>query len=71
MWPVVVLLTLDARIVAQEGVALEIAEAIVEALKGELATTAVNVQIVPAEVHFVLFSDGTYDIWEKKEKDLL
>ncbi|KAK8521724.1 hypothetical protein V6N13_021807 [Hibiscus sabdariffa] len=43
---------IDARIVAQEGVALEIAEAVVEALKGELATTAVNAPIVPAEKLF-------------------
>ncbi|KAK8652684.1 hypothetical protein V6N13_126710 [Hibiscus sabdariffa] len=34
---------------AQEGVALEIAEAVVEALKGELTTTAVNAPKVPAE----------------------
>ncbi|CAK0787442.1 hypothetical protein CVIRNUC_010662 [Coccomyxa viridis] len=35
---------------AQEGVALEIAEAVVSALKGELAATAVNAPMVPAEV---------------------
>ncbi|KAE8725729.1 D-3-phosphoglycerate dehydrogenase 3 [Hibiscus syriacus] len=35
---------------AQEGVALEIAEAVVGALKGDLATTAVNAPIVPTEV---------------------
>ncbi|KAK8683896.1 hypothetical protein V6N13_039941 [Hibiscus sabdariffa] len=35
---------------AQEGVALEIAEAVVGALKGELAATAVNAPMVPAEV---------------------
>ncbi|KAL5559090.1 hypothetical protein UlMin_035301 [Ulmus minor] len=35
---------------AQEGVALEIAQAVVGALKGELAATAVNAPMVPAEV---------------------
>ncbi|GJP32149.1 hypothetical protein CLOM_g16726 [Closterium sp. NIES-68] len=35
---------------AQEGVAVEIAEAVVGALKGELASTAVNAPMVPAEV---------------------
>uniref|UniRef100_A0A0D9WSS4 D-3-phosphoglycerate dehydrogenase n=1 Tax=Leersia perrieri TaxID=77586 RepID=A0A0D9WSS4_9ORYZ len=35
---------------AQEGVALEIAEAVLGALKGELAATAVNAPMVPAEV---------------------
>lgn len=35
---------------AQEGVALEIAEAVVGALAGELAATAVNAPMVPAEV---------------------
>ncbi|KAF5740645.1 hypothetical protein HS088_TW11G00722 [Tripterygium wilfordii] len=35
---------------AQEGVAIEIAEAVVGALKGELAGTAVNAPMVPAEV---------------------
>eukprot|EP00897_Mesotaenium_endlicherianum_P002018 jgi/Mesen1/1844/ME000143S00895 len=35
---------------AQEGVALEIAEAVVGALQGELAATAVNAPMVPAEV---------------------
>ncbi|KAK5823975.1 hypothetical protein F383_13365 [Gossypium arboreum] len=35
---------------AQEGVALEIAEAVVGALRGELAATAVNAPMVPAEV---------------------
>ena len=34
----------------QEGVAIEIAEAVVGALKGELAATAVNAPMVPAEV---------------------
>ena len=34
----------------QEGVAVEIAEAVVGALKGELAATAVNAPMVPAEV---------------------
>ncbi|KAJ3704656.1 hypothetical protein LUZ61_008361 [Rhynchospora tenuis] len=35
---------------AQEGVAIEIAEAVVGALKGELSATAVNAPMVPAEV---------------------
>ncbi|KAG5251226.1 D-3-phosphoglycerate dehydrogenase [Salix suchowensis] len=35
---------------AQEGVAIEVAEAVVGALKGELAATAVNAPMVPAEV---------------------
>ncbi|GAB2267577.1 D-3-phosphoglycerate dehydrogenase 1, chloroplastic [Dionaea muscipula] len=35
---------------AQEGVAVEIAEAVVGALNGELAATAVNAPMVPAEV---------------------
>ncbi|KAF0902643.1 hypothetical protein E2562_018273 [Oryza meyeriana var. granulata] len=35
---------------AQEGAALEIAEAVLGALKGELAATAVNAPMVPAEV---------------------
>ncbi|KAF3956545.1 hypothetical protein CMV_018336 [Castanea mollissima] len=35
---------------AQEGVAIEIAEAVVGALKGELAATAVNAPMVPTEV---------------------
>ncbi|XP_044508627.1 D-3-phosphoglycerate dehydrogenase 1, chloroplastic-like [Mangifera indica] len=35
---------------AQEGVAIEIAEAVVGALNGELASTAVNAPMVPAEV---------------------
>lgn len=35
---------------AQEGVAVEIAEAVVGALKGELAATAVNAPMVPAEI---------------------
>ncbi|KAK9060347.1 hypothetical protein SSX86_021051 [Deinandra increscens subsp. villosa] len=35
---------------AQEGVAIEIAEAVVGALRGELASTAVNAPMVPAEV---------------------
>ncbi|KAL5777686.1 hypothetical protein ACOSP7_010612 [Xanthoceras sorbifolium] len=35
---------------AQDGVAIEIAEAVVGALKGELASTAVNAPMVPAEV---------------------
>lgn len=34
----------------QEGVAIEIAEAVVGALKGELSATAVNAPMVPAEV---------------------
>ncbi|KAK8593722.1 hypothetical protein V6N12_045797 [Hibiscus sabdariffa] len=39
-----------STIEAQEGVALEIAEAVVEALKGELATTVVNAPMVLAKV---------------------
>ncbi|XP_074579442.1 D-3-phosphoglycerate dehydrogenase 1, chloroplastic-like [Curcuma longa] len=35
---------------AQEGVAVEIAEAVIGALNGELAATAVNAPMVPAEV---------------------
>ncbi|CAL9177630.1 unnamed protein product [Musa hybrid cultivar] len=35
---------------AQEGVAIEIAEAVIGALEGELAATAVNAPMVPAEV---------------------
>jgi D-3-phosphoglycerate dehydrogenase len=35
---------------AQEGVAIEIAEAVVGALKGELSATSVNAPMVPAEV---------------------
>ncbi|KAK9697096.1 hypothetical protein RND81_08G014900 [Saponaria officinalis] len=35
---------------AQEGVAIEIAEAVIGALKGELSATAVNAPMVPAEV---------------------
>lgn len=36
----------------QEGVAVEIAEAVVGALAGELSATAVNAPMVPAEVNF-------------------
>ncbi|CAI0445730.1 unnamed protein product [Linum tenue] len=39
--------TVEAQV---EGVAIEIAEAVVGALKGELAATAVNAPMVPAEV---------------------
>ncbi|XP_038707319.1 D-3-phosphoglycerate dehydrogenase 1, chloroplastic-like, partial [Tripterygium wilfordii] len=39
-----------STIEAQEGVAIEIAEAVVGALKGELSSTAVNAPMVPAEV---------------------
>ncbi|KAJ4833401.1 D-3-phosphoglycerate dehydrogenase 3, chloroplastic [Turnera subulata] len=35
---------------AQEGVALEVAEAVVGALRGDLSSTAVNAPMVPAEV---------------------
>ncbi|KAK8964622.1 hypothetical protein KSP40_PGU000739 [Platanthera guangdongensis] len=35
---------------AQEGVAIEIAEAVIGALRGELAATAVNAPMVPSEV---------------------
>ena len=45
---------IDYWYVFQEGVAIEIAEAVVGALKGELAATAVNAPMVPAEVHRVL-----------------
>jgi D-3-phosphoglycerate dehydrogenase len=34
----------------QEGVALEIAEAVIGALRGDLAATAVNAPMVPTEV---------------------
>lgn len=40
----------------QEGVAIEIAEAVVGALKGELAATAVNAPMVPAEVCYKIFN---------------
>lgn len=41
----------------QEGVAIEIADAVIEALKGELTATAVNAPMVPAEVGYqILFS---------------
>ncbi|KAF7804539.1 zinc finger protein ZAT11-like [Senna tora] len=36
-------------VVSQEGVAIEIAEAVLEALKGEFAATVVNAPMVPAE----------------------
>nr|ACG29994.1 D-3-phosphoglycerate dehydrogenase [Zea mays]ACG30584.1 D-3-phosphoglycerate dehydrogenase [Zea mays] len=39
-----------STIEAQEGVALEIAEAVIGALRGDLAATAVNAPMVPAEV---------------------
>ena len=35
----------------QEGVAIEIAEAVVGALNGELSATAVNAPMVPPEVN--------------------
>lgn len=35
----------------QEGVAIEIAEAVVGALQGELSATAVNAPMVPPEVN--------------------
>lgn len=35
---------------AQEGVAIEVAEAVIGALRGELASTAVNAPMVPSEV---------------------
>uniref|UniRef100_A0A8R7RAY9 phosphoglycerate dehydrogenase n=1 Tax=Triticum urartu TaxID=4572 RepID=A0A8R7RAY9_TRIUA len=41
---------LDSGKVAQEGVAIEIAEAVGGALRGELTATAVNAPMVPAEV---------------------
>lgn len=42
-------------VTSQEGVAIEIAEAVVGALKGELASTAVNAPMVPAEVSYSLY----------------
>lgn len=39
----------------QEGVAIEIAEAVIGALNGELAATAVNAPMVPAEVNPLSF----------------
>lgn len=44
----------------QEGVAIEIAEAVIGALKGELAATAVNAPMVPAEVSFNLHLYSLY-----------
>lgn len=38
----------------QEGVSLEIAEAVIGALRGDLAATAVNAPMVPAEVLFIV-----------------
>ena len=38
----------------QEGVAIEIAEGVVGALRGELSATAVNAPMVPAEVRSFL-----------------
>lgn len=38
----------------QEGVSLEIAEAVIGALRGDLAATAVNAPMVPAEVLFII-----------------
>lgn len=40
-----------SELLVQEGVAIEIAEAVVGALSGELAATAVNAPMVPAEVN--------------------
>lgn len=40
-----------SELLLQEGVAIEIAEAVVGALNGELAATAVNAPMVPAEVN--------------------
>lgn len=39
----------------QEGVAVEIAEAVLGALKGELSATAVNAPMVAPEVNIVTF----------------
>ncbi|KAJ6335238.1 hypothetical protein OIU78_011966 [Salix suchowensis] len=50
---------------AQEGVAIEVAEAVVGALKGELAATAVNTPMVPAELKdcsLSAFEHGVEDI---------
>ncbi|KAM7272322.1 hypothetical protein ACFE04_026985 [Oxalis oulophora] len=38
---------------AHEDVATEIAEAVIEALRSELAVTAVNAPMVPAEAHIL------------------
>ena len=38
----------------QEGVAIEIAEAVVGALRGELSATAVNAPMVPPEVKILI-----------------
>lgn len=35
---------------AQEGVSIEVVEAVISALKGELVSTAVNAPVVPPEV---------------------
>lgn len=41
---------IDSICATQEGVGIEIAEAVVGALKGELSATAVNAPMVPPEV---------------------
>uniref|UniRef100_A0A452YWA9 phosphoglycerate dehydrogenase n=1 Tax=Aegilops tauschii subsp. strangulata TaxID=200361 RepID=A0A452YWA9_AEGTS len=46
---------------AQEGVAIEIAEAVGGALRGELAATAVNAPMVPAEVRTKLLEMSVID----------
>ncbi|KAF3435466.1 hypothetical protein FNV43_RR22555 [Rhamnella rubrinervis] len=40
---------------------IAIAEAVVGAIRGELATTAVNAQMVPAELWFILLKFHAYD----------
>lgn len=45
-----------SRVYLQEGVAIEIAEAVIGALNGELAATAVNAPMVPAEVQNLIKS---------------
>lgn len=42
--------TINSCLAFQEGVAVEIAEAVVGALRGELSATAVNAPMVPPEV---------------------
>ncbi|CAM8998807.1 unnamed protein product [Rhodiola kirilowii] len=48
---------------AQEGVALEVAEAVISALRGELSSTAVNAPMVSPEVMAEL---GPYDVLSEK-----
>ncbi|KAG6786484.1 hypothetical protein POTOM_008088 [Populus tomentosa] len=51
---------------AQEGVAIEVAEAVIGALRGELAATAVNAPMVPAELKdcdLSAFDHGVEDLF--------